>query len=151
MWAMRCRQGHRPCPPASAAVVAVVRRHCQVDRVEPLHPCHVGRGGIQYYSLLSPPPSPRHPVSVSAGFSVPALQPRCPALPDPPSSKSIPPNLPCPSSLPHGNGNNLRARSILPMVDVVASLALSRAIYLCKLLAGVHLQPCAAGGPWGSG
>ncbi len=32
-------------PPASAAVVAIIHRHRQVDRVEPLYPHHVGRGG----------------------------------------------------------------------------------------------------------
>ncbi len=42
-------------PPASAAVVAVIRRHLRVDRVEPLHPRHVGRGGNQYCFPIPPP------------------------------------------------------------------------------------------------
>ncbi len=42
-------------PPASAAVVAVIRRHRRVDRVEPPHPRHVGRGGNKYCFPLPPP------------------------------------------------------------------------------------------------
>jgi hypothetical protein len=49
-------------PPASATVVAVIRRHCQVDRVEPLHPRHVGCSGNQYCFPLPPSPSPCRPV-----------------------------------------------------------------------------------------
>jgi hypothetical protein len=77
--------------------------------------------------------------------------PRRPALPDPLSSVSVPPHLPRPSSLLHGNGNNLRARSIPPTADVVASSALFRAVYSRESSVGAHLQPRAAGGPWGSG
>ncbi len=42
-------------PPASAATVAVIRHHRRVDRVEPLYPRHVGRGGNQYCFPLPPP------------------------------------------------------------------------------------------------
>jgi hypothetical protein len=49
-------------PPASATIVAVIRCHCQVDRVEPLHPPHVGRGSNQYCFPPPPSPSPCRPV-----------------------------------------------------------------------------------------
>jgi hypothetical protein len=86
-------------PPASTAIVVATRRHRLVDCVETLHPCHVGWSGIQYCGLLSPSASPCHPVSVSAGVSVPDLPPCCPTLPDPPVFRVHPPS-PSPPLLP---------------------------------------------------
>jgi hypothetical protein len=83
-------------PPASAVVVAVIRRHRRVDRVEPLHPRHVGRGGNQNCSPLPPSPSPCRPVDVSVGVS--SLPPSAPPprITGPPLFRFRPPSPPPP-------------------------------------------------------